>query len=123
MADNRYVMKRDEHGSVEISMDVIATIIGIAALKVEGVSSLHGGITAENIEHQTSKVLAKGIRIGRNDEGVSIDIALNLKFGTELMEVVPSVQEKVKDTVEDMIGIEISSVNVKIVGIDPESAQ
>ena len=121
MADNRYVMKRSENGNVEISIDVISTIIGIAALKVEGVGSLGAGINASNVEKQTGKALQKTIRIYKNDDAaISVDIALNLKFGSEIMDVVPDVQEKVKETMLDMLGIEIENINIRIVGIDTE---
>ena len=124
MADNRYVMKRSENGNVEISIDVISTIIGIAALKVEGVGSLGAGINASNVEKQTGKALQKTIRIYKNDDAaISVDIALNLKFGSEIMDVVPDVQEKVKETMLDMLGIEIENINIRIVGIDTEESE
>ena len=123
MAESRYVIRSTEQGNVEISTDVISTIIGIAALKVDGVSSLGNGISAVNVEKQTPKALQKTIRIYKNEEAVSVDVALNLKFGSEIMDVVPDVQEKIKDTMLDMIGIEVDTVNIRIIGIDPEEAQ
>ena len=124
MADNRYVMRSTDQGSVEIAMDVIATIVGIAALKVDGIGSIGGGITAANIEKQTAKALSKGIRISKNEEKIVVDIALNVKFGAEIMDVVPAAQEKVISTVEDMIGIAIDDVNIRIIGIEaPEEPQ
>lgn len=122
MADSRYVIKSSEQGNVEISMHVITSIIGIATLKVDGVSCLGNGINSENIEKQPAKALQKTVRICKNEEGISVDIALNLKFGSEIMDVVPAVQEKVKETVMDMIGIDIDTVNIRIIGIDAEEA-
>ena len=122
MADNRYVIRRSEQGNVEISIDVVATIIGIAALKVDGVGSLGGGINASNVEKQTAKALQKTIRIYKNEEAISVDVALNLRFGSEIMDVVPAVQEKIKETMMDMLGIEIENINIRIIGIDPEDA-
>lgn len=123
MAESRYVIRSTEQGNVEISTDVISTIIGIAALKVDGVSSLGNGINAANVEKQTPKALQKTVRIYKNEEAVSVDVALNLKFGSEIMDVVPDVQEKIKDTMLDMIGIEVDTVNIRIIGIDSEEEQ
>ena len=123
MAESRYVIRSTEQGNVEISLEVISTIIGIAALKVDGVSSLGNGINASNVEKQTAKALQKTIRIYKNEETISVDVALNLKFGSEIMDVVPDVQEKIKDTMLDMIGIEVDTVNIRIVGIDSEEEQ
>jgi uncharacterized alkaline shock family protein YloU len=120
MAEDRYVICAGKHGNVEIAANVIMTIAGIAALDTEGVSAIGNSITSENIGKQSEKALAKAIRIEILENAASIDIALNLDFGAEIPKVVPNVQEKVKNAVENMTGLTIADVNIKIIGIGAE---
>ena len=120
MAESKYIIRSDENGKVEISTDVIAVIAGIAALEVDGVASIVGGTTSENIGKQSQKNLAKGIRVEVLEDSAKIDIAVNLKFESEIPSVVPMIQEKIKSNVETMIGAQIKEVNIKIAGIEAE---
>ncbi len=121
MAEDRYVICSGEYGNVEIAANVIMTIAGIATLETEGVSAIGTSITSENIGKQSEKALAKAVRIEVLENAASIDIALNLEFGAEIPKVVPIVQERVKNTVENMTGLNIADVNVKIIGIGAEN--
>ncbi len=118
MAEDRYVIRSGEQGDIEIATDVIAEIAGIAAFEVEGVSSIAGGITKSTIGKQSSKNLSKGIRLDLTGDGAVIDIALNLDYGSSIPKVTAAVQERIKNTVSNMTGLEIADVNVKVIGIE-----
>ena len=45
---------------------------------------------------------------------------MNLKYKTSIPKVIPMVQEKVKSAIENMTGISVQSVNVKILGVESE---
>lgn len=122
MAEDRkaYMIKDSNLGVVQISDDVIATIAGIAATEIDGVSSMAGNLTNDIIGKLGVKSLSKGVHVEVLENVVSIDLALNLTFGSNIPKIVPNVQEKVKAAVENMTGLEVADVNVKIVGIEEE---
>ena len=52
-----------------------------------------------------------------DDEKVTIELALELKYGVSLPKVCKNVQEKVKSSVEMMTGLTVDEVNIRIAGI------
>ena len=122
MAEDRkaYMIKDDHLGEVRIADEVIAIIAGLAATEVEGVSSMAGNITNELVSKLGMKNLSKGIKVDIKENVVRADVALNIRFGYAIPEVSLKVQERVKSAIENMTGLEVSSVNVRIASVDME---
>lgn len=100
--------------SLKISNDVIAIIAGIAAGKVEGVVEMSAGITGGITDMLGMKNLSKGIKVEVDNDQVTIDLAITVEYGVKLSEVGKTVQIDVKETVENMTGLNVSAVNVNI---------
>ena len=123
MAEDRKAVKikEGEMGEVKVSDEVIAIIAGLAATEVEGVSSMAGNITNELVSKLGMKNLSKGVRIEMQDHSVEVYLALNISYGYNIPEVSEKVQERVKSAVENMTGLSIAVVNVKIATVDMAS--
>ena len=116
-----YVLKEDEKlGAVQIADDVVAMIASLAAAEVEGVSALVGNITNELVGKLGMKNLSKGVKVEVTEEHVSVNMALNLKYGYSIPDVCEKVQEKVKNAIENMTGLTVLDVNIKIAGVSLE---
>ena len=124
MADekNSYLIKSDQYGSVRITPDGINTMAALAALDVEDVTSVGGNITKETVAKHSVKNLGKFVRTEVLENVISVDIAISLVFGSSIPTLVPQVQEKVKEIIENMTGLNVADVNVKIIGVDEEQA-
>lgn len=120
MAEDRkaYMIKDSNLGEVKIADEVVAIIAGLAATEVEGVSSMAGNITNELVNKLGMKNLSKGIKIEVAEGIVNVDVALNIAFGYAIPEVSSKVQEKVKSAIENMTGLEVGSVNIRIAAVD-----
>lgn len=101
-------------GSVKISSDVIAIIAGVAAGKVEGVVEMNTGITGGITEMLGMKNLARGIKVEVEKNEAIIDLNITVEYGVKLSEVGQNVQINVKETVENMTGLDVVAVNVNI---------
>lgn len=123
MAENRKTIqiKSDALGDVQVSDDVVAIIAGLAATEVEGVSSMAGNITNEIVSKLGMKNLSKGIQVELIEGEVKVDVAINIAFGFSIPEVSEKVQEKVSTTVENMTGLKVAVVNVKIASVDTQN--
>ena len=108
-------------GEVRVADEVVAIIAGLAATEVEGVESMAGDITNELVSKLGMKNLSKGVKINVGEESVAVDLALNIKYGSEIPAVSKKVQEKVKSAIETMTGLEVSEVNIKIAGVNIEN--
>ena len=120
MAEDRKTFKiKDGHlGEVKIADEVVASIAGLAATEVEGVSSMAGNITNELVSKLGMKNLSKGVRVEVLSGIVNVDVALNIAYGYSIPEVSAKVQERVKSAIENMTGLEVSIVNVRIATVD-----
>ena len=124
MADNRKVVKikEDNLGEVHVADEVVAIIAGLAATEVEGVASMAGNITNELVGKLGMKNLSKGVKVEVMEGVVSVDLALNIKYGYSIPKTSANVQEKVKSAIENMTGLEVSDVNVSIADVDMQQA-
>jgi uncharacterized alkaline shock family protein YloU len=104
-------------GEVKIASDVVAVIAGLAANEVEGVSSMAGNITNELIGKLGMKNMSKGVKVTMEEGVVRVDMALNMKYGYSIPKVTKQVQEKVSQQIENMTGLVVPEVNVRVAGV------
>ena len=113
--------EKDKIGEVQIADEVVAIIAGLAATEVEGVDSMAGNITNELVGKLGVKNLSKGVKVTILEGVVSVDLTLNIEFGKNILEVSKKVQDKVKSSIENMTGLEVADVNIRIAGVDMEN--
>lgn len=121
---NTYTIKTEENlGEVKIADEVVAIIAGLAAMEVDGVASMVGNATKELVNKLGRKSLSKGVKVDVLEGIVTVSLAMNMKFGYSIKEVTEKVQEKVKAAIENMTGLEVADVNIRVAGVDvPEEA-
>ena len=121
---NIYTIQNDaSKGEIKIADDVVAIIAALAATEVEGVASMAGNITNELIGKLGMKNLSKGVKVDVLEGIVTVSLALNLKYNYSIVEVSARVQEKVKNAIENMTGLEVADVNIKVAGVEMESQE
>ena len=109
-------------GEVQIADEVVAIIAGLAATEVEGVASMAGNITNELVGKLGVKNLSKGVKVLVTDRSVDVDLALNIDYGYSIMKVSEKVQDRVKSAIENMTGLEVDMVNIRIVNVNMDAA-
>lgn len=114
------VYEKDQIGEVQIADEVVAIIAGLAATEVEGVDSLAGNMSNELIGKLGMKNLSKGVKVDVTEEHVSVSISMNIKYGFSIPTVCEKVQDKVKSAIENMTGLTVLDVNIKIAGVNVE---
>ena len=116
---NNYTIElKDQLGEVVIADEVVAVIAGLAAMEVEGVASMAGNITNEIVSKLGMKNLSKGIMVEVMDGEVKVDVAINIDYGFSIPEVSAKVQDRIKSTIENMTGLNVAVVNVRIASVD-----
>ena len=115
--DNRSIHKlyeKDKIGEVQIADEVVAIIAGLAATEVEGVDSMAGNMVGK----LGMKNLSKGVKVEVTEEHVSVDLSLNIRYGYNIPAVSEQVQDKVSAAIENMTGLTVLDVNIKIAGVN-----
>ncbi|MCR5272237.1 MAG: Asp23/Gls24 family envelope stress response protein [Lachnospiraceae bacterium] len=116
-----YKIRDDELSKVQVSDEVVTIIAGLAATEVEGVVSMGGNITNELVSRLGMKNLAKGVRIELGDGTAAVDLTLNIEYGYSIPEISAKVQDRVKVAVENMTGLDVVSVNIRIANVVMEN--
>lgn len=120
---NTYTIHEDsDKGKVKIADEVVAIIAGLAATEVEGVASMAGNITNELVSKLGMKNLSKGVKVDVLENVVSVDLSLNLDYGYSIVETCNIVQERVMTAIENMTGLEVSGVNIRVAGVNMEKS-
>ncbi|MDD6136493.1 MAG: Asp23/Gls24 family envelope stress response protein [Lachnospiraceae bacterium] len=103
--------------NIRIADDVVASIAGIAAIEVAGVSRLTGNMSKDLVSKLGKKNLANGVKIAINDGSVNVDVSLELEYGNSVRKVSEEVQVKVAQAIESMTGLRVNQVNVMVSSI------
>lgn len=114
-----YILQDDDgKGSVQIADDVVAVIAGLAATEVKGVAAMAGNITNEIMSKVGRKNLSKGVKISVNGNRVKIALAIMIEYGFNIPGTSSKVQDRVKSAVENMTGLTVTDVDVRIAGVN-----
>ena len=106
-----------EHGSAQISDEVLANIAGLAATEIEGVHSLGGNITGDKIGRIRRKTIFRGVQVDVLENVVSVRVIINMKYGYNIPSTTRKVQDRVKTTLENMTGLSVADVNVSVAAV------
>lgn len=104
-------------GEVKIADEVVEVIAGIAAMEVEGVASMAGNATKDIIQKFGRKSLSKGVKVDILESTVTVFASINIKYGYNIMDITSKVQDKIKSAIENMTGLTVADVNVRVAGV------
>ncbi len=105
-------------GTVQIADEVVAMIASLAATEVEGVCSMAGTISNELMSKVGVKNLTKGVRVEVIRSSVKVELAVLMEYGYNIPGTSRKVQERVKNAIENMTGLTVTDVNVRIAGVN-----
>ena len=115
---NTYLSQEEAFGTVKIADDVVAMIAALAATEVEGVAAMNGTVANELLSKVGVKGLAKGVRVDIFNKKVKVELAVTMEYGFNIPATCQRVQIKVKNAIENMTGLEVTDVNIRIAGIN-----
>ncbi|MBC3805519.1 Asp23/Gls24 family envelope stress response protein [Acetobacterium fimetarium] len=102
--------------SPDLNDEIIYSIVSLAATGVNGVERISLRITDEIMDKLSLTTTIKGVKIGREPEGMTIWVYLIMEPGVDIVKVSREVQEKVKSEVESISDLQVVAVNVRIEG-------
>ncbi len=121
---NGYTMETESQiGEVKIADDVVATIAGLATTEVEGVASMQGNLTNEIVGKLGLKNLSKGVKIELMRGKVHAELSVIMRYGYSIPKTCNAIQDRVKTAIENMTGLDVESVNIRIVGVETEKSK
>ena len=116
MGDN-YISCKAENGSINISEDVISTIVLTAITEIDGVAGISNTAGAELAELIGIKTVSKGIKVQIVDDTIKVDAVILVRYGCNIVNVAKEVQNSVTEAVQAITGIDKAEVNVHVSGV------
>ena len=106
-------------GQIELSDDVIATVVGGSATEIFGVVGMASkSAIRDNFQALLGKEnYAKGVVVKSTDAGIAVDVYTVMSYGVKISEVSKNIQERVKFNLENQLGIKTEAVNVYVQNI------
>lgn len=121
---NKIETAESKIGNVKISVDVLATVAGIATSEVAGVAGMGGSVVGGIAEILGGKKnRGKGVKVELNGDSAVIDLYIIVDYGVRIPDVSWEVQENVKNSVESMTGMTVEKVNIHIEGVSFDREQ
>lgn len=116
MGDN-YISCQDANGSINISEEVITSMVRGAITEIEGVAGISTTAGAELAELIGIKTVSKGVKVQIVDDTVKVDAIILVRYGCNIVNVARGVQSSVAEAVQAITGIEKTEVNVHVSGV------
>ncbi len=105
-------------GEIRISSEVVSVIASNAALEVDGIANLGGGIAGNISQVLGRKNPFKGIKVEIDENrDVNIDLHIVVEYGARIPDVAWKIQERIKNNVEQMTGLHVEEINIHVQGV------
>ena len=114
------MIKLENHlGVIDISYDYFANLVGNAVTSCFGVAAMGQEFPQQGLLDRVlrRKDYEKGIRVRVKNQKLVIDLHIIVSYGTNIAAIVKSIMHKVRFTVEEKTGFEVSKVNVFVDGM------
>ena len=107
-----------EYGNVYYSEEVIANIVGLATMECYGVVGMASATTTSGLwELIKGENFSKGVKLNFKDDELYIELYVIVEYGIKIPEVANSIIQKVKYTIENSTGLEVSGITVDVKGV------
>lgn len=104
-------------GKVTCNKNILLSIINLATKEIAGVSSLCDNF-GSGIKKFFSNNYTNGVKIEYTNNGIVIDVFINILYGYSVPDISYKVQENIKNGISSMLDVKISSINVHVQNVD-----
>lgn len=108
-------------GDIRIADSVIATIAAISIAEIDGVSLASSSSATDLRELIGKSKSGRGIKVQFSEEGITLDIQLQIRYGTVVADIAKQVQDTVVNAVESMTSLHVAGVNLSVTGVSTEA--
>lgn len=102
-------------GSVSLTGDYFAELVGQAAKDCYGVADMSNGSAADSIKSLVLGDYAeKGVRVTQKDNHLHIELHIKVGYGLNIATIVHSITHRVKHEVENATGLSVARIDVSV---------
>lgn len=106
----KVVNRQDESGRLVYSSDIIRDIVDCALSDVQGVVKYP----------ENTKQARDSIKVERAGDETFVEVYVKLMYNVEVSDVASSIQNTIKETIENMTEFRVRDVNVHVIDVEFE---
>ncbi len=111
-----------QENEITIEPSVVAGIIRLCALDVDGVYSVGKGVTDRLSELFFKRESDRGVQVSEDEHGAyRVKIRVIMQFGAPLQQTAKKIQETIREKVLEMTGKPVTTVHVLVDGVHTAS--
>jgi uncharacterized alkaline shock family protein YloU len=111
-------------GRIKIAKDVVAMVAGNAATECYGLVGMASRSVQDGIAELLGREsLSRGVVIDSSGDSLEIELYIIVEYGVNIPEVARNVVEKVRYTMETMLGLKVGRININVQGVRVATAQ
>ena len=107
-----------QRGRVSFNKTILLSIVNLAAKEISGGSSLCANFGGSKLGKLFSSNYYEGVKITYTNDGVVVDVFVNIYSNYTVSDVACRVQENIKNNITSMTGINVKNINVHVLGVD-----
>lgn len=115
--ENALASQETKLGAIKIADEVVSIIAGLAAIEIEGIAGMSGGVVGGIAEMLGRKNFAKGVKVEVGEREAAVDLFIIVKYGARIPDIALDAQENVKQAIEKMTGLSVVEVNIHVQGV------
>ena len=102
-------------GKLHVANDVLADIVGHAALECYGIVGMAAKRTTDGLVQLLGREnLGRGVRIRPATDSVNVDLFIIVEYGISISAVAANIIDTVKYKIEHLTGIKVDKVTVSV---------
>lgn len=101
-------------GKICIADEVVGVLVGMAVEETKGAYLCSASNVSEFIG---KRKMQKGIKVSVSDDGVSVEVNIGVEYGSRIRDVAEQVQTSIIESITDMTGLHVASVDVQVQNI------
>ncbi|MCH3904569.1 MAG: Asp23/Gls24 family envelope stress response protein [Lactobacillus sp.] len=125
MSDNSTILLSNDAGNeIKIDLSVLETVLGMAAVQVEGVAGMRGNLRSNLNDLLGVASPGKGVDLHVDDDNnLTADIYVYLDYGVNVPKTASELQIKLREQLQQMTDLTLAQINIHVVGLVDETAE
>ena len=111
---NNYSINSEDDGDIVIAGDVISGIAYEAACKVSGISKFLPFGKSSLLPGRAAENASKFVKVSTGEDGIKLKFRVVVNGSRKVTDVITELQKTVKNSVQDITGRAVSSVNIVV---------
>lgn len=104
-------------GKITCDRSVLLSIINLSTKEIEGVTCLKNNFSSIAKKWFSNKYY-DGVKVDYENNGITIDIFIEIDSRYTISDIAYKVQENVKNGISYMMDIKINSINIHVLGVN-----